>query len=357
MSSVGRRMPRRVAIMRAILGRREFPVELRREQLRGVALRVVFFGSPEFAVPTLQSLAASPAFEVALVVTQAAKGRSPVEVAAERTRSPGLQAGDAARSRITRAADRGRAGSLRGGGVRVDLSPADARHSSPGLDQRPSLAAAQVPRGEPDRGRDRGGGSRDGCRADGDGCGYRHRSCRFSGAGAGCRRRHERIARGPAGADRRRDGGAGYPALGRGRAGCLAAAGFAGESDANADQGGRLDRLDASRRPISSGRFAPCGPGRAPGRRSTDRRSRSTAQRLWPWSTASTSLESSFQRDDRLIVACGEDALEIQTVEPAGRRTMAASAYLERGAERQSFGSEMTGAPEPVPPLIVPVET
>ena len=45
-------------------------------------MRVVFFGSPEFAVPTLQSLAASPAFEVALVVTQAAKGTSPVEVAA-----------------------------------------------------------------------------------------------------------------------------------------------------------------------------------------------------------------------------------------------------------------------------------
>ena len=42
--------------------------------VRGV-LRIVFFGSPEFAVPTLQSLATSPAFDVALVVTQAAKGR------------------------------------------------------------------------------------------------------------------------------------------------------------------------------------------------------------------------------------------------------------------------------------------
>ena len=46
-------------------------------------MRVVFFGSPEFAVPTLQALSASTAIEVALVVTQGAKGRSPVEVAAD----------------------------------------------------------------------------------------------------------------------------------------------------------------------------------------------------------------------------------------------------------------------------------
>ena len=68
-------------------------------------MRVVFFGSPEFAVPTLQSLAASPEFEVALVVTQAAKGTSPVEVAAERLGLPVYKPADAARSRITRAAD------------------------------------------------------------------------------------------------------------------------------------------------------------------------------------------------------------------------------------------------------------
>jgi methionyl-tRNA formyltransferase len=51
-------------------------------------LRVVFFGSPEFAVPTLQSLATSPEFEVALVVTQASKGTSPVEVVAARLGLP-----------------------------------------------------------------------------------------------------------------------------------------------------------------------------------------------------------------------------------------------------------------------------
>ena len=84
-------MPRRVAIMRAILGRREFPVELRRELVRGVGLRVVFFGSPEFAVPTLQSLAASPEFEVALVVTQARKGHVAGRSGRGTPRAPCLQ--------------------------------------------------------------------------------------------------------------------------------------------------------------------------------------------------------------------------------------------------------------------------
>jgi methionyl-tRNA formyltransferase len=45
-------------------------------------VRIVFFGTPEFAVPTLRALAAHPAFDVALVVTQGAKGLSPVEQAA-----------------------------------------------------------------------------------------------------------------------------------------------------------------------------------------------------------------------------------------------------------------------------------
>jgi methionyl-tRNA formyltransferase len=45
-------------------------------------VRVVFFGSPEFAVPILQALASAPPFEVSLVVTQAARGVSPVERAA-----------------------------------------------------------------------------------------------------------------------------------------------------------------------------------------------------------------------------------------------------------------------------------
>ena len=71
---------------------------------------------------------------------------------------------------------------------------------------------------------------------------------------------------------------------------------------------------------------------------------------MWPWPRAWTTIHGSpiqihrgngCRRGERrerawsvvlarrrLIVACGEDALEIETVEPAGRRTMAASAFL-----------------------------
>jgi methionyl-tRNA formyltransferase len=45
-------------------------------------VRVVYFGSPDFSVPVLRALAADAAFEVPLVVTQAARGTSPVERAA-----------------------------------------------------------------------------------------------------------------------------------------------------------------------------------------------------------------------------------------------------------------------------------
>ena len=48
----------------------------------GKTLRVVYFGSPEFAVPALRALAEDLRFTVALVVTQGAKGPSPVERAA-----------------------------------------------------------------------------------------------------------------------------------------------------------------------------------------------------------------------------------------------------------------------------------
>jgi methionyl-tRNA formyltransferase len=58
----------------------------------------------------------------------------------------------------------------------------------------------------------------------------------------------------------------------------------------------------------------------------------------------------------RLVVACGEDALEIESVEPAGRRTMAASAYLN-GLRSPIVRFGDAGAPEPGPPLVVPVET
>lgn len=45
-------------------------------------MRVVFFGSPAFAVPILEAVAEDPVFEIPLVVTQAPKRPSPVEEAA-----------------------------------------------------------------------------------------------------------------------------------------------------------------------------------------------------------------------------------------------------------------------------------
>ena len=42
-------------------------------------LRTVYFGSPDFAVPPLGALLADPVFDIRLVVTQAPKGQSPVE--------------------------------------------------------------------------------------------------------------------------------------------------------------------------------------------------------------------------------------------------------------------------------------
>ena len=51
-------------------------------------IRVVFFGSPDFAVPALRALEEDRAFAIALVVTQGAKGPSPVERAANELALP-----------------------------------------------------------------------------------------------------------------------------------------------------------------------------------------------------------------------------------------------------------------------------
>ena len=54
-------------------------------------MRTVFFGSPDFAVPILRVLAADGRFDVALVVTQAARGSSPVEAASAELGLPVLK--------------------------------------------------------------------------------------------------------------------------------------------------------------------------------------------------------------------------------------------------------------------------
>jgi methionyl-tRNA formyltransferase len=56
----------------------------------------------------------------------------------------------------------------------------------------------------------------------------------------------------------------------------------------------------------------------------------------------------------RLIVATGDGALELLTLEPEGRRTMSASAYLN-GLRRPLLRLGELGAPPPQPPLVVAV--
>jgi methionyl-tRNA formyltransferase len=99
---------------------------------------------------------------------------------------------------------------------------------------------------------------------------------------------------------------------------------------------------------------------------------------MWPWPRGWTTVHGSpiqihrakavdiengeYEAGDvvsarrKLIVACGEDALEIETVEPAGRRAMAASAYLN-GVRAPIVRVGDVGSPEPAPPLIVPAES
>jgi methionyl-tRNA formyltransferase len=56
----------------------------------------------------------------------------------------------------------------------------------------------------------------------------------------------------------------------------------------------------------------------------------------------------------RLVVACGVGALELLTVEPAGRRAMSAKAFLN-GRRSPIARFETVPRAEPMPPLIVPV--
>ena len=99
---------------------------------------------------------------------------------------------------------------------------------------------------------------------------------------------------------------------------------------------------------------------------------------MWPWPRAWTTVHGSpiqihgasvvdvehdvhepgavVSERRRLIVACGVDALQIEIVEPAGRRTMPATAYLN-GLRTPIVRFGEAGAPETLPPLNVPIET
>lgn len=96
---------------------------------------------------------------------------------------------------------------------------------------------------------------------------------------------------------------------------------------------------------------------------------------MWPWPRAWTTVDgnilqvlaSRLANDDvsdrkpgetiverkRLVVATGDGALEIVTVEPAGRKVMAASAYLN--GRRTPIVRLGSGKPLNLPPLVIPV--
>ena len=318
-------------------------------------MRVVFFGSPEFAVPTLQSLAASPAFELALVVTQGAKGTSPVEVAADalglpvykpetlrdpESREPLVAAEPdlfvvAAFGLIfrQRTLDIPRLGSIN---VHPSLLP-KYRGASP--------IVAAIAAGDRETGV--------------------ALMVMDTGIDTGAVVSQERT--------------------------------LVADDDTSESLGARLGRMGAEVAVRDVPRWVEGELAALPqhGSEASLTRTLSKAdgwidwtraaadierhiRAMWPWPRAWTTIHGSpmqihdakvvaaengeyepgavVQAQRRLIVACGEDALEIETVEPAGRRAMAASAYLN-GVRAPIVRLGDAGAPEPVPPLIVPVET
>jgi methionyl-tRNA formyltransferase len=318
-------------------------------------LRVVFFGSPEFAVPTLHSLATSAAFEVALVVTQAAKGTSPVEAAAaglglpvykpETLRDPASR-----EPLIAAAPDLFVVAAL---GLIFRQRTLDIpRYGS--INVHPSL----LPR-------------------------YRGASPIVAAIAAGDRETGVALMVMDAGID-------------TGAVISLERATIA-DDDTSESLGGRLGRIGAEMAVRDVPRWvkgeliaSPQQDSRASLTRTLTKadgwidwtRPAAEIERhiraMWPWPRAWTTIHGAamqiyggtvvdveyggrepgtvISERRRLIVACGEGALEIETVEPAGRRTMSARAYLN-GLRTRIIQLGDSGAPEPVPPLIVPVET
>jgi methionyl-tRNA formyltransferase len=317
-------------------------------------LRVVFFGSPEFAVPTLQSLAASPGSEVALVVTQAAKGRSPVEAAADALELP-VYKPETLRDPASRepliAAEPDLFVVAAFGLIFSQRTLDIPRFGS--VNVHPSL----LPK-------------------------YRGASPIVAAIASGDRETGVALMVMDAGIDT----GAVVSQVRT----------LVGDHDTSESLGGRLARMGAEMAVRDIPRWIggelvavpQAGPGasltrtltKADGwidwtRAATDIERQIRA--MWPWPRAWTTIHGSliqihgaqvvaiengeFEPGDAisarrsLIVACVEDALEILTVEPAGRRAMAASAYLN-GVREPIVQLGDVGAPEPVPPLIVPVE-
>ena len=317
--------------------------------------RVVFFGSPEFAVPTLQSLAASAAFEVALVVTQAAKGTSPVEVAANTLGLP----------------------------VYKPVTLRDAVSREPLIAAEPDLFVVAA-----------------------FGLIFRQRTLDIPRLGSinvhpsllPKYRGASPIVAAIASGDRETgvalmvmDAGIDTGAVVSQEQALIA------DDDTSESLGARLARMGAELAVRDIPRWVSGELIATPQQGSQASLTRTLTKAdgwidwtrpaadierhvraMWPWPRAWTTIHGSpiqihgakvaaVENGDhepgavvsarrQLIVGCGDDALEIQTVEPAGRRTMPASAYLN-GLRTPIVRLGDAGAPEPVPPLIIPVGT
>ena len=117
-------------------------------------MRIVFCGTPEFAVPALRALLENPEFSLEAVVTQPDRPRgrgqrvsaSAVKEVAARSGRADLSAG---KHQVGRGAGFFRADQARRGGdhrLRADHSQAPAGDSAAGLDEPACFAAAQIPR-------------------------------------------------------------------------------------------------------------------------------------------------------------------------------------------------------------------
>ena len=318
-------------------------------------MRVVFFGSPDFAVPTLQSLAANSQFEVPLVVTQAAKGRSPVEVAAEDlglpVYKPKTLRDAAAREPLIAA------------GADLFVVAAFGLIFRQGTLDIPRLGSINVhPSILPK---------------------YRGASPIVAAIAAGDRETGVALMVMDAGID-------------TGAVISLERAPVE-DDDTSESLGAPLARIGAEMAVRDIPRWVKGELVASPQRGSPASLTRTLTKAdgwidwtrpavdierqiraMWPWPRAWTTIHGwpvqihsarVVSKDDaghdpgdvvsarrQLVVACAQDALEILTVEPAGRRTMAATAYLN-GVRSPIVRIGELGAPEPVPPLIVPVES
>jgi methionyl-tRNA formyltransferase len=318
-------------------------------------LKVVFFGSPEFAVPTMQSLAASPEFEVALVVTQAARGRSSVEVVAANLGLPVYKPEtlrDAASREPLVASDPDLFVVAAFGLIFRQRTLDIPRLGS--INVHPSL----LPR-------------------------YRGASPIVAAIASGDRETGVALMVMDAGID----------------TGAIVSqeSTLIADDETSESLGARLARVGSELAVRDIPRWVQGDLVASPQEGSQASLTRTLTKAdgwidwkrpaadierhvraMWPWPRAWTTIHGSpiqihgakvvagvngeFEPGSvvlarrNLIVACGEDALEILTVEPAGRRTMPASAFLN-GLRAPVVRLGDAGAPESVPPLIVPVET